>query len=223
VDKQVERLRAAGRRTSLCPILCRNPYHSLFRSLCRIRVLGSYIRVLCSLRSSLLLFPSWVLRCMVLFCLLLAFFCFTSIFVFMHKLHLLDSAQKYISITPQTTQPDNNVTQTMQKRTKRQIPQTSHHTNPPTSRTIHPPTKNTRHPNHNRTSRNRSPKTSRPRRLIPATSRNRNGRLTRHHLETPTKRKKKSSPSPNRRTNPHSHRRNKLSREKIVTDTKPVS
>jgi hypothetical protein len=83
-------------------------------------------------------------------------------FVFMHNLHLLDNAQKYISITAQLKQTDKNVTQTLQKRKKRKIPQTSNHTNPPTSRTIYPTTKNTRQPHHNRTSRNRSSKTSGP-------------------------------------------------------------
>ena len=152
------------------------------------------------------------------------FFCLTSIFVFMHNLHLLDSAQKYIKVTAQTKQPDNNVTQTMPTRKKRQISQTSHYTNPPTSRTIHPTTNNTSQPHHNRTSRNRSTQTSRPRRLIPATSRNRNGRLTRHNLETPPKRKKKSRPSPNRRTNSHSHRRSKLPRKKIATaPSRPIT
>jgi len=134
----------------------------------------------------------------------------------MHNLHLLDNAQKYISITPQHKQPDNHVTQTMQTRKKGQIPQTSHHTNPHTNRTFHPTTTNTIKPHHNRTSRNRSTQTSRPRRLIPVASRNRNGRLPRHNLEAPPKRKKKSRPSLNRRTNTHSHRRSKLPRKKIA-------
>jgi hypothetical protein len=95
----------------------------------------------------------------------------------------------------------------MQKRKKRKISQTSHHTNTPQSRPIHTPTKNNCCPHNNRTSRNRSTKTSRPRRLIPRTSRNKNGRLKRHHLETITKRKKKSRPSPHRRTHPTSHKR----------------
>jgi hypothetical protein len=125
----------------------------------------------------------------------------------MHNIQLLDNAQKYISITPQTKQADKHVTQTMQKRQKRQIPQTSNHTNTPQSRPIHTPTKNNCCPHNNRTSRNGSATTSRPRRLIPRTSRNRNGRFKRNDLETSSKRKKKSRPSPHRRTHPSSHQR----------------
>jgi hypothetical protein len=79
----------------------------------------------------------------------LGIFLFHLYFVFMHNLHLLDNAQKYISITLQLKQADNNVAQTMQTRKKRKIPQTSHNINASTSRTIHPTTQNTRQPHHN--------------------------------------------------------------------------
>jgi hypothetical protein len=93
-------VRVQGKRIALCPIL--------YRILCRvfdpilvhirIQVWGSCIRGLSSLRSSRLLFLSWVLRPLVLFYRLLACLFLTSIFVLMHNLHLLDNAQKYISV-----------------------------------------------------------------------------------------------------------------------------